>query len=203
MIFSLSIAAGITALLANASYIVSILRGKTQPTRGSWITWGLLDVAVLAGMHVSGTVNGQIVGGTIGSVCVMILACLGWGKPGWTQLEKMCLCILPVGLFLWWITDIPALSIGISLILIIVGCFPTYESAWHKPSRESRSAWTLMTISSLLMLPTLPAVYTWWSLEPGITVVAQPLVFFLTQIPMVYFVWFHSVKPAQVDQKNK
>ena len=170
-----------------------MIYGATRPTRGSWITWATLDMVILAGMYASGTVNGQIIGGTLSSAMIMVLACLGWGKPGWTKLEKICLAILPIGLLLWWLTTDPWWSIVISLILLTIGCWPTYESAWIDPTRESKAAWTLMLLSSLFILPTLPAIHT-WTIETGVTVAAQPIVFFATQLPMMYLLWIRSYR---------
>ena len=190
-----SIVSGIILLIANGIYIVSILRGKTQPTRGSWITWAALDLALLAGMFDKHTLNGQVVVGTVTSSITALMS-FRWGKPGWSTLrlagkkipiEKICLGTLPFGLVLWWFTRNADWNIVVSNALIAFACLPTYASMWEDPTRENRSAWTLAFISSLVLLP---AIHAW-----TIADATQPLVWLVTLIPIVYMVWLHHPKP--------
>ena len=183
-----SIVSGIILLIANGIYIVSILRGKTQPTRGSWITWAVLDIVLIFGMFSKSTLNGQVL---VGSLTSLVIACMSfrWGKPGWSILEKACLAVLPFGLLLWYFTNDAVWNIAITLTLIAIGCWPTYESMWEDPSRENRATWTLAFISSLVMLP---AIRTWTFSADSISEWAQPIVWLVTQIPIMYLLWVHQ-----------
>lgn len=183
-----SIASGIVTAVANFIYMASIWNGKTTPMRGSWITWAMLDSVLFIGMLSKGTLNGQMIASTTTSI---IIACMSlrWGNPGWSTLEKWCLAILPFGLLLWYVTDNAVWNIANTLTLIAIGCWPTYESMWQDPSRESRLAWTLMLVSSLLMFP---AIRIWEFSQAGFAEAAQPIVWLLTQLPVMYLLWVHA-----------
>lgn len=182
---TLSILSGVVLGAANLIYIVSTIRGNTKPTRGSWVTWAVLDAVLLWSMYTKHVVNGQVIAGLASSAAVATLSLFPrWGKPGWTKIEKICLAAMPLGLALWWLEHDASWGIGIFLLLIAIGCLPTYESAWIDPGRESRWAWTLSFFSSVIMTCAL----TDWSFASA----AQPVVWLLTQIPMMYFVWLHK-----------
>ena len=192
---ALSFLSGAILFGANLIYIISTIRGKTQPTRGSWITWAILDIAVVTGMYVQDALNGQVIAGTVTS-CIVAIMSFRWGKPGWSTLrmvgkdipiEKICLWTLPFGLMLWWFTRNADWNIVVSNLLIAFACLPMYASAWEDPTRESRAAWTLMLVSSFIMIPAIPA----WTIADA----TQPIVWLTTQLPIVYMVWLHHPKP--------
>ncbi|MBI4068500.1 hypothetical protein HY413_03785 [Candidatus Kaiserbacteria bacterium] len=191
---ALSFLSGAILLGANLIYIIRIWQGETKPIRGSWITWAVLDIALIAGMYIKDAVNGQVVAGTVTSSIIAGMS-ICWGKPGWSTLrlrskeipiEKICLWVLPFGLALWWFTRNADWNIIVSNTLIAFACLPTYASAWKDPKREDKTAWTMMLISSLVMLPAIRA----WTIADA----TQPIVWLVTQIPMVYIVWLHHPK---------
>lgn len=185
--------AGICTIVASTMYIVGILRGNTKPPKGSWITWAVVDIALLIGMFSKDTSNAQIIASTVASTIVASLS-LRWGRPGWLPVEKICLAILPFGLGLWWFTREANWNILISLGLITLGCLPTYQSMYANPEYENRASWTVAFIGSALMLFALPPMTEWFprsweTLEMFIALVLQPLVWFGTIVPMMYLLW--------------
>ncbi len=185
-----ALAAGILLFVSLIIYIVSIVCGKTVPTRGSWVTWATVDTALIIGMYAEGTVNPQILVGAMGTIMVALLS-FRYGTPTWTWLEKTSLKILPVGLLLWGVSGNARWNISISLILITIGCLPTYQSMWEKPELEDRVAWTTAFVSSIAMVLALPPITFAWEM---IEVSAQPITFLLTQIPIMYLLWVRPKK---------
>lgn len=60
--YVLTVIAGILFLEAFIPYILTIMRGETQPAKGSWLVWASLDSITITGMFFKHTVNGQIIG---------------------------------------------------------------------------------------------------------------------------------------------
>jgi cation transport ATPase len=163
-------------IAAFVPYIRAILRKETQPAKASWIIWASLDTITFAGMLAKHSVNGQIVGAICGAWTVVVLA-LKYGKSGWTLLDKLCLGGAVLGIVLWQAFSNPVLGIVTSLSVVFVGSFPTFASAWHDPSKEDRTAWTIFFISCVVAMFAIPAA--------TLADAAQPSTFFLIETIMV------------------
>lgn len=173
--------AGLLFIVGFVPYILGIWRGETKPAKASWIIWATLDSITLAGMAVKGTMNGQILGAVIGAWVVVVLA-LRYGTPGWTKLDKFCLSGAVLGIILWQVFSSPSLGIATSLSVVFLGSFPTFVSAWHNPSQENKTAWTLFWLSCMAALIAIPA----WTFAD----VAQPVVFTIIESTMMYLLYF-------------
>lgn len=168
--------AGILFLLAFVPYVGAILRGETKPVKATWIIWVGLDCITLAGMYTAGAVNGQILGAVTGGLSVVFLS-FKYGESGWTSLEKFCLAGAVAGLILWKVSGDPVVGMVSSLSVTFLGSFPTFVSAWKDPSREDKTAWTMMWISCMCAMIAIPH----WTLQD----VAQPTTFFIIESIMV------------------
>lgn len=177
----LSLVAGVLFVAAFVPYIRAILQKKTQPAKASWVIWATLDSITCAGMLVKHAVNGQIIGAILGAWMVVILA-MKYGKPGWTRLDKFCLGGAVLGIALWTIFSCPALGIVTSLSVVFLGSIPTFANAWHDPSKEDRTAWTIFWVSCVFAVVAIPA-FTWAD-------AAQPLTFFSIETIMMYILYF-------------
>ena len=176
----LSVVSGIFFLVAFVPYIIAILRKQTKPAKVSWIIWASLDSITLAGMAVQGTLNYQILGAVCGAWIVTVLA-VKFGTKGWTKLDKFALLGAVLGIVLWKSFSSATLGILTSSIVVIVGSFPTFTSAWHDPSKENKLAWTLMFTSCVLALFVVPK----WDLDNA----AQPVAFTIIETTMVLILW--------------
>jgi len=182
----LSIIAGILFSVSFVPYILAIRKGAGKPVLMTWITWAVLDIIALTGMAVKNSLNGQIIGCTIGALIVVSYA-VKYGRPGWTKTDKFCLYSSVVGIALWIIFNNVLIGLSISLILFLIASIPTFQSAWEDPSRENRLAWTLQFISGIVVLSSLQK----WDLENA----GQPIVFMLIELVMMCLLYFH--KPVQ------
>ncbi|PIR88303.1 MAG: hypothetical protein COU09_02970 [Candidatus Harrisonbacteria bacterium CG10_big_fil_rev_8_21_14_0_10_44_23] len=189
----LEVLSGIFLVAAFFPYITGIVKKETQPAKASWLIWVVLDFITLAGMYAADVINGQIVGATIGSTVVAVLA-LHFGKPGWTKLDLSCLLGAAAGFILWRVLDSPLMGILVSQGINFLGSVPTVVSAWEYPNRESRGTWILFWFSCVFTVASVRR----WSLEGAV----QPITFFLIGSAMLYVVllrpWLRNLVPRDV-----
>lgn len=122
---------------------------KAEPEKVSWIIWAALDIIIAAGMYAEKSVNGLIVGATIGCWATALLA-MKYGKPGWTWAEKFCLATAATSIILWKLFENPTLAILACVFAALVGSIPTFKSAWKNPGRENKLAWAIFSMGAVL-----------------------------------------------------
>jgi hypothetical protein len=176
----ISVLAGILSIVSYIPYILAILRKQTKPAKASWIIWACLDTIVFAGMISAKTVNGQMMG-VVAGVWIIAALSLKYGIPGWTRLDKICLCGAGIGIAVWQIFSSPVLGIVISLGMNCVGSIPTFVSAWKDPSRENKLAWTMAFVVSAITVVIIPR----WTLADA----SQPFVFLALQTVIMYLLY--------------
>ena len=178
---------GILFVLGYVPYILSIVRRKTTPSSATWLIWSSMDVITLVGMYVEHAANPLIIGATIGSVTVAILAFI-YGTAGWNLLDKLCLGGAALSLFLWWLFQDPIYGIMTALGVNVIGAIPTFVSSWNDPSTENRTTWALFWTASLFGVLVVPA----WTLADA----AQPISFLAIQSCMIYLLFFRRHRSA-------
>jgi hypothetical protein len=193
-----SIIGGILFALAFAPYILAILgkgidfqkrkvisKERTRPQKSTWIIWATLDSIILIGMLSKRAINGQI---AVAVICAWLVVRLTvkHGKPGWSKLDKLCIggAVFGIILSLVFGNAIPGIAAGCAVLLI--GSFPTFASAWKKPSNEDKTAWTIYWISCVFTMMAIPKL-TFQDM-------AQPITFFLIESVMIYILYIHARK---------
>ncbi len=189
----LSVVAGLLFLAGFVPYIIAIVRGETKPAKASWVIWASLDTITLVGMYVSNAMNGQIIGAMLGAWVVVALA-IRYGKPGWTKLDAFCLVGAVVGIVLWQTFSNPVLAILTSQCVVFIGSIPTFVSAWHDPSKEDRTAWTIFWLSCVAAVI---AIHS-WTLQDA----AQPVTFFTIETVMMYLLYLRS-RASKLPEKSE
>ncbi|MFA6603957.1 MAG: hypothetical protein WCT10_03925 [Patescibacteria group bacterium] len=185
---TLSVISGLMFFAASVPYIRAILKGRTKPSKASWLIWAGLDSIVLVGMIAQHTLNGQIIGAVLVSWMTALLA-LKYGQTGWTTLDKLCLGGAVLGLALWQTFSNPLLGLAASLAMIFIGAIPTFVSAWRDPNGEDRSTWMLFWLSCVAALFAIPD----WTLADA----AQPIIFTMIDTTMVYLLFVRPcLRPA-------
>jgi hypothetical protein len=145
--------AGIISLSAYAPYILSILRKETKPNRASWIIWAIVSTIIALSYREAGASYAFLapVGYVIGSTIVFIFS-IRHGVGGWTPFDRKCLIGAAISLVLWKIFDSPMSALLINLLINLLGTLPTARKAWYQPETESKVAWSLFSLGSIVNL---------------------------------------------------
>ena len=67
-----SVISGILSFAGLALYIRAIFIGRVKPVKASWIIWAAITTVAMMSLYLKGSINGQIVGCTIGNWGVVI-----------------------------------------------------------------------------------------------------------------------------------
>ncbi len=162
----IQLVAGVLFFIGFVPYIWGVLKNKVRPNKATWMIWSSVNLLVLIAMSASNTLNGQIVGATIGSVIVALLS-FRYGTATWSFTEIICVGVSILGIVAWVRTNDPEVSILLNAIVMIIGAIPTLIAAWKHPERESRVAWTLYWLSCVCTIIAIPA-YTIGHVAPAL-----------------------------------
>jgi len=176
---ALSAIAGVVNFVATALYIHSIWRGKTVPSRISWIIWTALSLLTAGGMYQSGTMNGQMYAIVAGDFIITFFALL-WGSGGWTLVDRWSLAGALAGLAMWVITKDPFYAILISLSVNYIGAAPTFAKTWKYPGEEDLTAWGIVTLATFIQF----LAVTEWTFAA----MAQPISYLSIQVPLILLI---------------
>lgn len=172
---------------AYVPYIASILRSNKQPTLSTWVSWGLMDVAILAGMVTAGEIAWQMVAYVIGVSLVIGASLYKCATIGWTHLDSGCLTIVTVAIGLWVVTGDPNIAIILSLVAVTVGTVPMVVNIWKDPVREAIFPWLLFLAGGIFGVLAIPT----WNIAAALT----PVWFLVLQVAIVLLIarkWLHS-----------
>jgi hypothetical protein len=187
-----SVISGILVLFAMIPYIRAIMRKETKPAKASWLIWAIADTIILSGMIAKHANYGQMLGVTLGTWIMVILA-FKYGAKGWTKLDKFCLVSAALGILLSRINPIFGIIAGLSVIAI--GSIPTLVSAWKHPEHENKLAWTIIWLSSVCAVIAIPK----WIIAET----AQPITFITLQSGMMYILFIHGRSSLKHETKEK
>ncbi len=141
--------AGAFSIVCYVPYIISILKGKTRPSRTTWFIWTILSTVISFSLYFSGawqTIWLPICGG-IGQGIVAILS-IKYGEGGWTRFDRFCLSCVAIGLVLWWQFNAPLVSLLLNILVDIFGVLPTIKKTYYEPETEDMLTWALYLIGS-------------------------------------------------------
>lgn len=176
---SLSVLAGVVNFVATVLYVLSIWRGKTIPSRITWIIWTLLSLLTAGGMYQSDTLNGQMYAVVTGDIIITFFAML-WGSGGWTVVDRRSLAGALIGLTVWVLTKDPFYAILISLSVNYIGAVPTIAKTWQHPEEEDLVAWATVTLATFIQF----LAVTEWTFAA----MAQPISYLTIQAPLVLLI---------------
>lgn len=175
--------------LSAIPYICSILKHETTPTKSSWIIWAVIGFALLVTYRDSGakaTVWAAVAGFI--NPCVIAILSIKYGKPGWTNLDLVCIGGAILSLVIWKGLSMPIIALVAAIVTDAFGAIPTIRSVWKNPNIEKPLAWVLFSIASLINMF---AVEKW-----EFSLILYPLYMGLASwtiaFPLVKFHWFRQ-----------
>jgi hypothetical protein len=139
----LGITSGVIAFIAYLMYIVSIIRGKTKPSRVTWWVYAFMGITIAVSYDLSGASN------TIwlpyveftGPFLIALLS-IKYGEGGfddWT--DKICLIGVFLSIALWFILDSPLVALVTNLVIDSFAIVPTIKKSYQRPEGEDLPAW--------------------------------------------------------------
>ncbi len=131
------------------AYIPSVLSGKTKPTLSSWISWVIMDSAILAGMLAQGAISWQLVAYVMGTSVLLALCAWRGSSLGWKRLDSYCLSVSVLASALWAISGNPNIAIVLSLAAIVVGSMPMFVNTWKNSIHESILPWAVSFVGGI------------------------------------------------------
>jgi hypothetical protein len=175
--------AGIISLAAYAPYILSILRKETKPNRASWIIWAVVSTIIALSYREAGASYAFLapVGYVVGSTIVFILS-IKYGVGGWTPFDRKCLIGAATSLVLWKIFDSPMSALLINLLINLLGTLPTARKAWYQPQTESKVAWSLFFLGSIVNLFAVEN----WTLSMAVYPVSMIFLIGIVTVPVLW-----------------
>jgi hypothetical protein len=173
---------------AYVPYVKAVLVSNARPTISTWISWGVMDAALLAGMIAADEMAWQLVS-YIGGVGFVIAASVYKGATlGWTRLDSVCISLVFMAVGLWTLSGNPNIAIMTSAIATTIGTIPMVRNIWHNPTREPILPWILVVIGGGFGVS---AVRSW-----TIAAALGPVCFFILQIIIVVLIsrkfYFHK-----------
>ena len=144
-----SIVGAVIASLGGFYYLYLTIRGKVQPSRVTWLLWGLFPMIVFIAQQAQGAEGVSWVSFAAGFTPLLIVAASFLNKKAhWkTQPRDYVLFAVAVlGIVLWYFTKDANLAILLTLIADIFAGIPTILKAAKHPESENWLAYALSVI---------------------------------------------------------
>jgi len=143
--------AGIVGLTACPIYVHDILRGTSRPNRATWWIITLVGCVIAASYWESGgRATIWIALAYIFSPFVIAVLSIKYGDGQWQTLDRLCCLGAVISVGMWWITSSALAALSISIVVDLLGLLPTFVKAYSKPLTESKVAWGIATLASLI-----------------------------------------------------
>ncbi len=153
LIPTIAILSGIFLISGYIPYVIDVLKGKTVPSRASWIIWAFSTAILLFGVLGTGTHEAVWVpvADAVGCFAIFILS-IGFGTGGWSRTDQVSFLVCATSLVIWYLTGSALIALIMNLLVYISGYIPTIAKAWKEPRSESLAAWSLFLVGVLLNL---------------------------------------------------
>lgn len=147
----LGITAAILAIVQIIPYVVSILRGKTKPSRSTYVIWTVINVVIALSYISAGattTVLLRIV--AVGTSLLVLALSFKYGMGGLKRLDLVCFAVAGFAIALWLVSKNPVLAVYMSLAASTIGFIPTIRKSVEQPETENMMSWGITTVAALL-----------------------------------------------------
>ena len=153
-IFSiLGILSAIIFIIGDIPYFKDAIKGPTKPHRVTWGIIFLVNIIGIANQYASGATDSIWLfwAATIATGSIFF-ASIFRGVGGHTKYDIIALILSLLGIVAWVIISNPLGSVIANILVSIIAVSPTIKKSKKDPKSETRIAYLLGTISSLLAL---------------------------------------------------
>lgn len=161
-------------------YVRNIATGRTRPTLSSWISWWILDTAILVSIIAAGGMSWQMVA-YAGGTCVVLGVCV-YKKAalGWTAADSFCIGMVIGAMLMWYYSSNPQIGMLLCLLAALIGSFPFIRNVRKTPHAEAILPWIMAAVGSVCQLLSIEQ----WSFSEIVT----PVVWLMVQLPAVWYI---------------
>lgn len=176
----IGIIAGILAIGGYIPYIISILRGHTQPNRATWFIWTIVGGLLCFSYIAEGDQNSiwLPLGYFLGPFITAILS-LKYGYAQWTRLDTYCIAAALISIIPWALSDSAVATLIINVAIDITGAVPTVVKTFREPHTEDLTAWIFFFVANTLQL----FAISMWNIAA-----IYPIYLFILAFAMVAFI---------------
>ncbi|HEY4517561.1 MAG TPA: hypothetical protein VJI74_01600 [Candidatus Paceibacterota bacterium] len=149
----LGIISGLVFAGGNIPYILEIRKGTIRPNLASWIGWFFLLVIGSTAQIAEGASWSVLlpIGGAIGDGITTYFV-FKYGYTRFSLLDKACLFLGALGIFLWLITSEPLIALVLAILADFMVATPTIVKTFKDPSSEPILGWLLFALGSLIAI---------------------------------------------------
>ncbi len=170
----------IISISAYIPYVKSILASESRPTISTYLSWGLLDLAIFFGMWSKGMFSWLMLAYVVGTGVLVGVSLYKKARVGWTPLDTQCIVGAAIGAVLYLITGDSNVAIVVSLLTIIIATLPMIRNLHKNPSTKSFAAWLFFFAGGVAGVIGISE----WSIAGALT----PIVFVVIQATMVWLI---------------
>lgn len=177
----LGIIAGLLSIFGFIPYVLSILKGKTCPSRVTWFIWTWVGLLIFINYQAAGANHSKWISLVYFAMpLVVALMSIKYGDSAWTKFDIACLFAAAAASVFWYATSSALLSLILFLFIDFFGAIPTIVKTYHQPSQESSLAWFLMVLANFVNLFAVEEYVFSLLLYPVYMVVVGGVIFLLT-----------------------
>ena len=144
-----AVIAFIFSAVAYIPFVSGVLKSETRPTISSWISWGLMDGTVLAGMIAQHEIAWQMVAYVLGVGAVISASLMKNASLNWTRMDTVCVAIVSASVAGWAFTGDADIAIVLSLLAAVVGSIPMVVNTLKNPANEHLLPWLLVLVGGI------------------------------------------------------
>ena len=177
----LGIAAGILALAAFPIYIRDIVTGGTKPSKVTWWILMVSNIILALSYYFSGardTIWIPVVYGA--GFGIYAFLSIKYGSGGWGIIDILCVIGATISVLLWWLLHSSEIALYTIIAVDLFGLSPTIVKSYREPESESKMAWAVATLASLLNIF---AIERWTT-----AVYLYPIYVFVTNGLVLFFI---------------
>lgn len=181
-------AATVITIVAYIPYILSILKGKTKPSKVTWFVISVIGLVNFLFYREIGADNtlGIALVNVFGPFIILMLCIIRDGFSN-NKGDLKYLIISAVAIILWATTGLPGPALAFNLVADFAGFFPTIKKSFLFPRTEDLLTWFLFFIGGVVAMLSLEEFTFGLIIYPLYIIIAEGAVFFILGVNKLKF----------------
>ena len=146
-----SLVACILSICGYIPYIVSILVGKTKPSRTSWLIWTVLSAILTYNCYLMGVGNAiyLMIVGFLGCFVITCLSFIYSSERDFVRSNYFYLVVAIAGSVSLIFLNSILISTMVCISINFIGLLRTIRNAYFNPSQQNKLSWLLFFLANL------------------------------------------------------